>query len=177
MTRVDSEFRKLAADEKQCWEEISPLLEEVADIDRVAFLRLKTMLEKVRNTDIYLGYWNMVGLLASDVVVQKNLPAAEDSELTQGITEMETRPKPPKKLCTQTRKVPVSMVVQDSAIPELLEEEAEIVTHDKDDDTEDPDYQPSEYFLNQTCEPKTKRCREKQVTPSSQQCELVDVSF
>ena len=52
ITRADSEFRKLVRDEKLLWDEIGPLIEEVAETDKIAFERLKTMLERVRNADI-----------------------------------------------------------------------------------------------------------------------------
>lgn len=52
VTRADSEFRKLVRDEKLLWDEIGPLIEEVAATDKIAFERLKTMLERVRNADI-----------------------------------------------------------------------------------------------------------------------------
>ena len=52
VTRADSEFRKLVRDEKLLWDEIGPLIEEVAETNKIAFERLKTMLERVRNADI-----------------------------------------------------------------------------------------------------------------------------
>jgi len=75
ITRANREFRKLASEEKLLWDEIRPLLEDVVpdERDRNAFLRLKTMLERVRNTDIYVNYWSMAAIGLEQQKLSKSL--------------------------------------------------------------------------------------------------------
>jgi len=62
--QADKEFRNRVKKEKQMWDEINNLIEDVEleETNKNAFLRLTTMLERVRNTDIYLNYWSMAAI-------------------------------------------------------------------------------------------------------------------
>ena len=62
--QADKEFRNRVKKEKQFWDEIEHLMEdvEIEETNKNAFARLKIMIDRVRNTDIYLNYWSMAAI-------------------------------------------------------------------------------------------------------------------